>query len=255
MTIRPTDARALVRTRWASERATMQTSPISRMDQTNPSPAALIAAIRAIVPTCIAFAGGEIGEATSSPFAEETEAIRCAVVKRRREFIAGRQYARSAMSQLGMDAAPIAVLPSRAPAWPSGLTGSISHSGDVCVAVVAMESTFAGVGIDVESSTPLPIELYATVCRPSELSVTAPGSIDQAKMLFVVKEAFFKLYHPITNHFLDFLDVSVRLDPARGTFSLELLEGLPAVLGCRTFAGVCGHADAYCFAFVALRRR
>lgn len=222
------------------------------MDQTPASHLAVIAAIRAVIPAGVAMAGGRIGEATSPLFAEESAAVQRAIEKRRREFIAGRQYARSAMSQLGMRPVPITILPSRAPNWPRGLTGSISHSGDACVAVVAADSEFIGVGIDIEVSSPLPAELYATVCSSSELS-SALYCVDQAKMLFVVKEAFFKLYHPLTGYFLDFLDVTVRLDSSLGTFSLTLREGPPSVLGRRVFDGVCGHAGEFCFAFVTLR--
>ena len=211
-------------------------------------------AIRAAIPESVALAGGSIRHIPTSPFAKETQAVVRAVEKRRREFFAGRHYARAAMAQLGMDPVPIAVLPSRAPDWPRGLTGSISHCEDVCVAVVAAKSVFAGIGIDVELSVPLPVELHATVCDSSEIeaSGSASCSVDQAKLLFVVKESFFKLYHPLTDHFLDFTDVAVRLDLARGTFNLEVLDGSPALFGRRSFDGVWGHAGAYCFAFVAL---
>ena len=80
-----------------------------------------------------------------------------------------------------------------------------------------------------------------------------PCDVDRAKLLFVVKESFFKLYHPLTGHFLDFTDVCVSVDSARRTFNVRLKEGAPSLLGMRTFDGVWGHADAYCFAFVALK--
>ena len=226
----------------------------ANVDQNSTSPYAVIAAIRAIVPACIGLAGGPIGDATISAFPEENVAVERAIEKRRREFFTGRQYARSALSQLGFPPASIPVLPSRAPEWPQGFIGSISHSGDICVALVAAESDFIGIGIDIEISRPLEAELYATIFRSSELSMTGSVTrcIDQAKLLFVVKEAFFKLYHPLTGYFLDFLEVSVRLDLVGGTFVLELLEGPPTMLGKRKFEGVWGHSGNYCFAFVSL---
>lgn len=225
------------------------------MEQASTSTTDVIAAIRGVVPAGIALAGGPIGTATSSPFPEETVAIQRSVEKRRREFVAGRQYARSAMSQIGIGPLPLAVLPTRAPDWPNGVTGSISHAGDACVAIVAATSDFISIGIDIELSTPLSVELHATVCQPDELAAVeqAAGGVDHAKMLFVVKEAFFKFYHPLTGYFIDFLDVLVHLDPSRGTFVLELRDGPPAALGRRTFDGICGHAGKYCFAFVASR--
>jgi len=225
------------------------------MDQTAPPHRTVVDAIRAAIPATVALAGGSIRDVPPSPFAEETQAVTRAVEKRRREFFAGRHYARAAMAQLGVNRLPIAVLPSRAPDWPSGLTGSISHCQDVCVAAVASKTSFAGVGIDIELSVPLAVDLYATVLDPVELEASRlpPFDVDLAKLLFVVKESFFKLYHPLTGHFLDFTDVSVRVDPARRTFNVALKEGAPSLLGMRTFDGVWGRADAYCFAFVALK--
>jgi 4'-phosphopantetheinyl transferase EntD len=122
----------------------------------------------------------------------------------------------------------------------------------VCVAVAAAETDFAGVGIDVELATALPADLHATVLRPAEMS--SPTAAGDAKVVFAAKEAFFKLYHPRTGRFLDFLDATVRIDVVAGTFVLELRDGVPDLLGRRDFAGACGIAGGYCFAFVALRR-
>jgi 4'-phosphopantetheinyl transferase EntD len=226
------------------------------MDQASTSALEVVDAIRAMLPAGIALAGGPIGSATSSPFAEENRAIQRAVEKRCRQFVAGRQYARSAMAQLGLGPVALGVLPSRAPEWPPGITGSITHAGSVCVTLVAPASDFFGIGVDVEASTPLSRELHPRICTPDELAanVTTARGTDVAKMLFVVKEAFFKAYHPVTGHFLGFLDADVRLDLARGTFVLELRGGPPGVLDRRCFEGRCGHAGGYAFAFVALRR-
>jgi 4'-phosphopantetheinyl transferase EntD len=201
----------------------------------------------------MAVAGGPIGDATTSPFPEEAAAIARAVDKRRREFVAGRDNARAALAQLGLAVAGIAVAPSRAPQWPRGSTGSISHSADACVAVVAATADYAGVGIDIEPAAALLPTLHATVLHPDELAAIRPApGIDPAKMLFVVKEAFFKLYHPLTGHFLDFLDVDVQLELDRGAFRLALRDGAPAIAGQRVFTGACGLAGGYCFALVVL---
>ena len=218
------------------------------------SPSAVIAALRAVVPAGIALAGGRIGAATSSPYAEEDATLVRSVDKRRREFVSGRQYARSAMAQLGIPPAAIPILPSRAPQWPAGITGSISHADDACVAVVTARDDFIGVGVDIECASPLSPELYASVCSSSELDASASSAegIDAAKLLFAVKEAFFKFYHPQTGYFLAFHDVTVRLDNAARRFSLQLREGVPEPAGKRFFDGSCGRAGEFVFAFVAL---
>ncbi len=220
----------------------------------SPPDHAILSAIRAAIPSGIAFAGGPIGPATASPYPQENAAIVHAVDKRRREFIAGRTYARHALAQLGAAAAPIPVLPSRAPAWPSGFTGSLSHSDTVCAAVVAPSHAFAGIGLDIESSSALAENLRSTVAHASELTdtTTPPGRVDRAKRLFVAKEAFFKLYHPLAGHFLDFLDVDVALDDASRDFRLQLRPNVPALLGRRSFTGLCGDAGDHCFALLVL---
>lgn len=224
------------------------------MDHASTARRTVVDAIRDFVPPGVALAGGLIGAATSSPFPEEDAALQRSVDKRRREFVAGREYARAAMAQLGRPAAPIAVRPSRAPYWPEGLTGSISHSGDTCVAAVAATSNFVSLGIDIEFATPLSPELHATVCSADELASPAvTDGFDPPKVLFAVKEAFFKFYHPVAGHFLDFLDVNVSLDVVRSRFSLQLRDELPSIRGSRSFEGIFGLADCFCFAFITQR--
>jgi 4'-phosphopantetheinyl transferase EntD len=220
----------------------------------NPAPS-VMDAIRRVLPAGLALAGGAIDAMTDPLFPVEALAVERAVEKRRHEFAAGRGYARAAMAQLGVPPLPIAVLPSRAPDWPAGVTGSISHAADRCVAVAGLSSAFAGVGVDIERATPLSTELHASVCGPEELAeLPCSGTaVDPAKQLFVVKEAFFKLYHPVTGHFLEFLDVSVRLERSRGMFTLQLRDAAPALLGGRVFDGWCGLADNYLFALIALK--
>ena len=50
-----------------------------------------------------------------------------AVAKRRSEYLAGRWCAREALAMLGMEGIP-ALGPDRAPQWPAGSLGSITHS-------------------------------------------------------------------------------------------------------------------------------
>jgi 4'-phosphopantetheinyl transferase EntD len=135
------------------------------------------------------------------------------------------------------------------------LTGSISHAGDTCVVAVAATRDFMSIGIDIEYATPLSPELHATVCSAEELSsfASTTHALDGPKILFAVKEAFFKFYHPVAGHFLDFRDVSVRLDLARRRFHLRLRDELPAVQEKRSFEGIFGLADRFCFAFITHR--
>src|SRR5438876_615194 len=74
---------------------------------------------------------------TSWLFGEERALVAGASPVRRREFTAGRVCARDALQQLGGPRCAILRDPSRAPIWPEGFVGSISHAAGYCVAAAA----------------------------------------------------------------------------------------------------------------------
>lgn len=80
----------------------------------------------------------------------ETEAVSQASASRALEFAAGRHCARGALDLLGHAPVSIPRLPTNAPAWPTGITGSLSHSAGYCGAVVTRSRQFGAIGFDVE---------------------------------------------------------------------------------------------------------
>ena len=72
------------------------------------------------------------------------------VRKRRAEYLAGRRAAVAALAGIGAQVSDLAIAPSRAPAWPAGYTGSITHAAGIAAAVAVREETMRGVGIDIE---------------------------------------------------------------------------------------------------------
>ncbi|MCP3983063.1 MAG: 4'-phosphopantetheinyl transferase superfamily protein [bacterium] len=148
---------------------------------------------------------------------EEEVFVSRAVSKRKREFAAGRACAHEALSRLGAPPGFLPVGPHRAPVWPDGFVGSISHTRGLCVASVARSSSLRSLGLDVEQSTPLPSEIVKKVCRPDELSLfdqqpDPPAGTSWPKLCFSAKESFFKCYFPVTTTWLGFHDVTVRFD-------------------------------------------
>ena len=91
-----------------------------------------------------------------------------AVDSRRREYVAGRVAAHRAMEKLGLSARPVLSNRSRAPSWPRGLTGSLSHNDTTCIAAVARSSQVRSLGVDVEDDDPLAPDLVDTVCTLEE---------------------------------------------------------------------------------------
>jgi 4'-phosphopantetheinyl transferase EntD len=187
------------------------------------------------------FGPGVIVEAISPLPAElpldpvEAAAVRRAVPKRRREFAAGRWCARQALAQLGLKDPVLPAGTDRAPIWPEGIAGSITHTDTVCVAVAARREDVRSVGVDAEPDAPLPPDLWELIHTPSERrrleTQPMPNHARQARLIFSVKECFYKLQYPLTHCLLDFQDAQVDIDADAGRFRVTLLraagEGFP----------------------------
>lgn len=155
---------------------------------------------------------------------EEEAGLERAGRQRLAEFRAGRCAARNALAQLGAHVRAIPRLASGAPAWPKGIVGSISHCENLAIAVVARASRVAQLGFDMEADSPLEPDLVDRVCGPGELTADprmAASRIDEAKLAFVAKEAWYKAIHPRTGETPDFRDVAIRVSAADWTFEID----------------------------------
>ena len=151
-----------------------------------------------------------------------------AVLKRRREFTAGRVGARAALERLGIRGFPLRVAPDRTPIWPPGIVGSLSHCGDYCGVAIVREGFIAGLGLDVERARPLEGRVLSLVCSEQERARIAtlpglPGGLG-AMAVFCAKESTYKCHYPLARTFLDFHDVEIDLDPGGGTFTATILK-------------------------------
>ncbi|MEX1827412.1 4'-phosphopantetheinyl transferase [Luteibacter sp. CQ10] len=72
------------------------------------------------------------------------------VAKRRAEYLAGRRVAVAALREAGAAVHDVAIGENRAPAWPTGFTGSITHASGMAAAVAMPNRGVRGVGIDIE---------------------------------------------------------------------------------------------------------
>jgi 4'-phosphopantetheinyl transferase EntD len=160
-------------------------------------------------------------------FAEERAFISRAVPKRRAEFGTARVCARRALARMGI--APLALVPEddRAPRWPTGTVGSISHTHGYCAVVVTQSAHYVSVGLDVEQDRELAPDLLAMICTAREREILATRPQD-ALLYFAAKEAFYKCQYPLTKTFLDFQDVELDVDFAGGTFRSRVLKRLEA---------------------------
>jgi 4'-phosphopantetheinyl transferase EntD len=147
-----------------------------------------------------------------------------AVESRRREFTAGRVCARRALERLGVRGRGLATAKNRAPIWPEGTTGSITHTKGYCAAAVAHRRDVLAVGIDAERRTILPANVRSSICLPEELAWCA-GRPDEdwwPAVHFSAKEVVYKLWSPLMGTWLDFHDARLTLDVARGEFEARI---------------------------------
>ena len=128
--------------------------------------------------------------------------------KRLRDFTHGRYCARAALRQLGIPAAnaTIGVGAQREPVWPEGIIGSISHTDNIAVAVIARTSQLSSIGIDIESAQPLEEDLIKMIIRPDEMANSHP---EEGKLIFSIKESIYKCIYPQLKLFVDFQDMEV----------------------------------------------
>jgi 4'-phosphopantetheinyl transferase EntD len=165
--------------------------------------AALLSALRALLPAGVQAAWADPQQ--DHPLLAG-EGLAQAIPARLREFSAGRAAIRAAMGQ----ALPIPHGPDRAPQWPPGWTGSITHTQSHCLAVATRSPAIHGIGIDLEPADPLDPSLWSTVLRPEEcnaLPADNPGL--HAKVIFCAKEAAYKAQYPQSQSLLDFPDMTV----------------------------------------------
>jgi 4'-phosphopantetheinyl transferase EntD len=131
-----------------------------------------------------------------------------------------------AMVQLGYTPCAIPQGADRAPVWPLGLVGSITHSTDFCAAVVARTDDFRTVGIDAEPIDAIPAELAQEILRPEEVdevdSDMRPDGADWPTVYFCIKEAAYKAFYPMYHCIIGFQEMRVRVDWEAGRFLAEL---------------------------------
>ena len=134
-------------------------------------------------------------------------------LKRLSDFSTGRYCAIKALEQLGIQDAIIPIGEDRAPIWPEGIVGSISHCDSLTGAIVAKSSDHISLGLDIEEIGRVTSDLWDLVFTENEKNylfrLSDEDILVQSTAIFSIKEAFYKFQHPLTKTFLDFLDVEV----------------------------------------------
>ena len=191
----------------------------------------LAAAVRDLFGPGVAVAAADPRAPATGLLPEETAPTGRMIEKRHREFAAGRRAARAAMTGLGLPAVAIPMGPDRAPVWPEGVTGSISHTDTHCLAAVARTGEVRALGLDLEPDMALEPALWPDICTGAELgwleARPAPERGRLARIIFSAKECVFKAQYPLTGAMLGFDAFGIGMDLSAGTFTATAMRPIP----------------------------
>ena len=158
-----------------------------------------------------------------------------AVQKRRTEFALGRAAAREALAGLGFPE-PLPVLrgAGREPRWPEGVVGSITHCGELAIAVAAKQEGVKSIGIDLEDVERITEEIVDVVANAAERRWVFGGEDSKTRlaMLFSAKESVYKTIYPLEHRFFDFHAVELSWLPGPARFAGRI-EGYSLEVGCQ----------------------
>lgn len=179
-------------------------------------------------------------------FPEEAARVEGAILKRRLEHATGRRLAHGLLDRLRANdpalgpPSPLLAGADRAPVWPTGTHGSITHTRGICLVAVARTCDQPRLGLDVEVTAPLKDKLWPSVLTVSERArlrgLGARGRL-LSMVHFSAKEAVYKLVARDVGRVLEFEEVELGVSLARGTFTAtflldpDLVARLPQVHG------------------------
>ncbi|ARH93764.1 MULTISPECIES: 4'-phosphopantetheinyl transferase family protein [Streptomyces] len=173
----------------------------------------------------------------SEMFPEERALVADAVPKRQLEFGTVRGCARSALSRLGFAPAPLLPGRDRAPQWPDGVVGAMTHCTGYRAAAVARRRDVLTVGLDAEPNEPVNdpgvIDLVTLPEERAQLRGLAAlqPEVSWDRLIFSAKESVYKAWYPLTRRWLGFEDALLTFDPTDATFTARLLVPGPIVNG------------------------
>ena len=139
-----------------------------------------------------------------------------AVAKRKSEFLAGRICAALALRAAGQ---PVHVgRNGRAPIWPPGVAGSISHSDGRAIAVLSLAHSAIGVDCETVMADALAQKLWPELISPAEAALCPPSTpfASFLTLVFSAKEAVYKALSQQLDTVPAFLEASlISLTPGR----------------------------------------
>lgn len=205
-----------------------------------PDAAGFAVALRAVLPPGVNL--GQADPARLHPLAKG-EGLPGAMPARLAEYSAGRAAVRAALQNPDQ---PILTGPDRAPVWPRGLVGSITHCAGLCLAIVGKCEFYQGLGLDAEPDVPLEPGLWTTILRGDEVVSDHHSALAH----FVAKEAAYKAQYGISKRLFGFS--TLRLTFEKDRFQAEFVEPIPPFAKGTCLGGQILRTGGYLGAFVAV---
>lgn len=140
-------------------------------------------------------------------------ALQTAAPKRQAEYLAGRACLQLLYAEAGLPWQDPPHDAQRAPVWPPGWTGSLSHSRDRALAVLAPSFQVRAVGVDLEEcmSAETAQRVRASLLHPDEEGLVPPGPAGRERLtlIFSFKESFYKALAPQLGRFIGFQELAI----------------------------------------------
>ncbi len=156
--------------------------------------------------------------------------LKTAVTKRQADYLAGRYATSQLLKEAGCNNA-VSMSSDRAPVWPTGWWGSISHTEKWVIAILAPYRSNIKLGVDIEKLRPEVMQEIATtftIACERELLATSSLPYESALLIaFSAKESLFKALYPQVQHIFGFEAVRLcDLSTNNNCFTLELTMSL-----------------------------
>jgi 4'-phosphopantetheinyl transferase EntD len=169
------------------------------------------------------------------------EALRNAAPRRLASFLAGRYCARRALLLAGCEGGEVGMGADRAPVWPAGFVGSITHADRLVAAVAASRRDVRAIGIDCEAlidahtADEIAPKLLTMLDRVTFARDVAGhlGWREFVSLAFSAKESLYKCLNPVTGVFFEFADAGIAsVDLSGRRLVLRLARSLDAEFAC-----------------------
>lgn len=170
---------------------------------------------------------------------QQPASIARSVRKRQAEYLAGRRAALAALRDAGSTATDLPIGADRAPVWPDGFLGSLSHTDGLAVAIALPTSAGAhGIGLDVERVVAedhleaiRSLALDASDCAALAALAHVRGWPYALTLGFSAKESFYKAAAATVGRFFDFDALRIEgCDPDSGSVDTRIATPLAPAL-------------------------